>query len=86
LPLPLGEGWGEGAFPRIDAKSCYAVWCVPAFETLSETLPYRYCSGTPTTKTNAPCHGGVVRAVSNLPGIETGCETALLQREYSPNT
>ena len=36
LPLTLGEGWGEGAFPRIDAQSCYDVWCVPSFETLSD--------------------------------------------------
>ena len=39
LPLPLGEGWGEGAFPRIDAQSCYDFWCVPSFETFSETSP-----------------------------------------------
>ena len=38
LPLPLEEGWGEGAFPRIDAQSCYDVWCVPSFETFSESL------------------------------------------------
>jgi len=38
LPLPLGEGWGEGAFPRIDAHSCYDVWCVTSFETFSESL------------------------------------------------
>ena len=40
LPLPLGEGWGEGAFPRIDAQSCYDVWCVPSFETLSLCPPW----------------------------------------------
>ncbi|MEW6140485.1 MAG: hypothetical protein AB1733_19870, partial [Thermodesulfobacteriota bacterium] len=40
LPLPLGEGWGEGAFPHIDAQSCYDFWCVPSFETVSESLPY----------------------------------------------
>jgi hypothetical protein len=39
-PLPLGEGWGEGAFPRIDAQSCYLFWCVPSFETLSSNLPF----------------------------------------------
>ncbi|MEW6140122.1 MAG: hypothetical protein AB1733_18005, partial [Thermodesulfobacteriota bacterium] len=40
LPLPLGEGWGEGAFPRIDAQSCYDCWCVPSFETFSKARPY----------------------------------------------
>ena len=40
LPLPLGEGWGEGAFPRIDAQSCYDVWRVPSFETFSKACPY----------------------------------------------
>ena len=39
LHLPLGEGWGEGAFPRIDAQSCYDVRCVPSFETFSTILP-----------------------------------------------
>ena len=39
LPFPLAEGWGEGAFPRIDAKSCYDVWCVPSFETVSHARP-----------------------------------------------
>jgi hypothetical protein len=40
LPLSLGEGWGEGAFPRMDAQSCYDFWCVPSFETFSERLSY----------------------------------------------
>ena len=40
LPVPLGEGWGEGAFPRIDAQSCYDVRCVPSFEILSKVSPY----------------------------------------------
>jgi len=31
LPLRLGEGWGEGAFPRIDARSCYDVLVCPEF-------------------------------------------------------
>ena len=39
-PSPSGRGLGEGAFPRIDAQSCYDVLCVPSFETLSETRPY----------------------------------------------
>ena len=38
LPLLLGEGWGEDAFPRIDAQSCYEFWCVPSFETFSKGL------------------------------------------------
>ena len=41
LPLPLGEGWGEGAFLRIDDQSCYDFWCVPSFETFSSNLPFR---------------------------------------------
>ena len=50
LPLPLGEGWGEGAFPRIDAQSCYDFWCVPSFETFSQpplhlVLRYFYRNG-----------------------------------------
>ena len=40
LPLPLGEGWGEGAFPRIDAQSCYDFGRVPSLETFSESLHY----------------------------------------------
>ena len=39
LPFPLGAGWGEGAFPRIDAQSCYDVRCVPSFETVSSNPP-----------------------------------------------
>jgi len=39
LPLPLGQGWVEGAFPRIDAQSCYDVWRVPSFETFPEEYP-----------------------------------------------
>ena len=38
-PRSLWKGWGEGAFPRIDAQSCYDVWCVLSFETFSKTRP-----------------------------------------------
>ena len=38
LPLPTYKGWGEGAFPRINAQSCYDFWCVPSFETFSFSL------------------------------------------------
>ena len=47
LPLPLGEGWGEGAFPRIDAQSCYDFWCVPSFETVSFCVPCVSEKGSP---------------------------------------
>ena len=40
--LPLGESWGEGAFPRSDAQSCYVFWCVPSFETVSP-VPLARC-------------------------------------------
>ena len=42
LPLPLGEGLGEGAFSRSDAQSCHDVSCVPSFETVSFFLPYDF--------------------------------------------
>ena len=39
LPLPLGEGWGEGAFSCIDAQSCYDFLYVPSSETFSFAFP-----------------------------------------------
>ena len=39
-PRSQGEGWGEGAFPDINAQSCYDFRCVPSFETVSETYGY----------------------------------------------
>ncbi len=39
LPLPVGPGWGEGAFPHIAALSCYDYPYASSFETVSDARP-----------------------------------------------
>ena len=50
---PTYKGWGEGAFPHIDAQSCYEVWGVPSFETFSLWVPRAGTRPAPTVRTDA---------------------------------
>ena len=66
LTLRLGESWGEGAFPRVDAQSCYDFWYVPSFETFSQEVPLRRNRVRRVCVTNLPSLGNRLQKISRL--------------------